>query len=167
MRDSTASNMKRRIFMSSQHLCRLISWRCVLWGRKSGVQIDGLWPLKYQVTGVCGPRRKAVDGSSVPLQRPSEPGFNIQKSQLLSQSKPQNHLKSAKRPTLHIMADVDDGTSAPVSEPLDLVRLCIDEIVFVKLRGDRELKGRLHVVPNFPLTLDVLISYRHTIAIVI
>jgi len=24
------------------------------------------------------------------------------------------------------------------------VRLCLDEIVFVKLRGDRELKGRLH-----------------------
>ncbi len=42
------------------------------------------------------------------------------------------------------MADVDDGASAP-AEPLDLVRLCLDEIVFVKLRGDRELKGRLHV----------------------
>jgi len=42
------------------------------------------------------------------------------------------------------MADVDDGASAPVSDPLDLVRLCLDEIVFVKLRGDRELKGRLH-----------------------
>lgn len=37
----------------------------------------------------------------------------------------------------------DDG--ANVSEPLDLVRLLIDEFVFVKLRGDRELKGRLHV----------------------
>jgi U6 snRNA-associated Sm-like protein LSm3 len=43
------------------------------------------------------------------------------------------------------MADVDDGVSAPASEPLDLVRLSLDEIVFVKLRGDRELKGRLHV----------------------
>lgn len=32
-----------------------------------------------------------------------------------------------------------------LSEPLDLVRLSLDEIVFVKLRGDRELKGRLHV----------------------
>ncbi|RDW88672.1 hypothetical protein BP6252_00704 [Coleophoma cylindrospora] len=42
------------------------------------------------------------------------------------------------------MADIDDGTSAPASEPLDLVRLCLDEVVFVKLRGDRELKGRLH-----------------------
>ncbi|KAK4187172.1 hypothetical protein QBC35DRAFT_499503 [Podospora australis] len=41
------------------------------------------------------------------------------------------------------MADVaDEGNS--VSEPLDLVRLLIDEVVFVKLRGDRELKGRLH-----------------------
>ncbi|EPE33555.1 Sm-like ribonucleoprotein [Glarea lozoyensis ATCC 20868] len=42
------------------------------------------------------------------------------------------------------MADVDDTASGPVSEPLDLVRLCLDEVVFVKLRGDRELKGRLH-----------------------
>lgn len=38
---------------------------------------------------------------------------------------------------------VDDGATS-VSEPLDLVRLSLDEIVFVKLRGDRELKGRLH-----------------------
>lgn len=43
-----------------------------------------------------------------------------------------------------VMDDLDDGNTAPVSEPLDLVRLCLDEIVFVKLRGDRELKGRLH-----------------------
>ncbi|OCK91895.1 Sm-like ribonucleoprotein [Cenococcum geophilum 1.58] len=42
------------------------------------------------------------------------------------------------------MADVDDGAATSVSEPLDLVRLCLDEVVFVKLRGDRELKGRLH-----------------------
>ncbi|CAI7675358.1 unnamed protein product [Penicillium manginii] len=40
------------------------------------------------------------------------------------------------------MADNEDA-GAP-SEPLDLVRLSLDEIVFVKLRGDRELKGRLH-----------------------
>lgn len=43
------------------------------------------------------------------------------------------------------MADLPDDSAATVSEPLDLVRLSIDEIVFVKLRGDRELKGRLHV----------------------
>ncbi len=43
------------------------------------------------------------------------------------------------------MADAGDTDAAAVSEPLDLVRLSLDEIVFVKLRGDRELKGRLHV----------------------
>ena len=32
-----------------------------------------------------------------------------------------------------------------VSEPLELVRLSLDEIVFVKLRAGRELRGRLHV----------------------
>ncbi|KAI4142597.1 MAG: hypothetical protein L6R39_004877 [Caloplaca ligustica] len=42
------------------------------------------------------------------------------------------------------MADIGDGDQAAVSEPLDLVRLSLDEVVFVKLRGDRELKGRLH-----------------------
>ncbi|KAL2851518.1 hypothetical protein BJY01DRAFT_209149 [Aspergillus pseudoustus] len=42
------------------------------------------------------------------------------------------------------MADTEDVGSSSVSEPLDLVRLSLDEIVFVKLRGDRELKGRLH-----------------------
>lgn len=42
------------------------------------------------------------------------------------------------------MADAENGTNA-VSEPLDLVRLSLDEVVFVKLRGDRELRGRLHV----------------------
>lgn len=40
------------------------------------------------------------------------------------------------------MDEKEEGSHA---EPLDLVRLCIDEIVIVKLRGDRELKGRLHV----------------------
>mmetsp|Transcript_131393 Transcript_131393/g.262170 ORF Transcript_131393/g.262170 Transcript_131393/m.262170 type:complete len:95 (-) Transcript_131393:89-373(-) len=31
-----------------------------------------------------------------------------------------------------------------VEEPLDLIRLSLDERVFVKCRGDRELRGRLH-----------------------
>ena len=44
-----------------------------------------------------------------------------------------------------MMADAGDGDAAPPPEPMDLVRLSLDEIVFVKLRGDRELKGRLHV----------------------
>ncbi|KAI5807097.1 hypothetical protein EDC01DRAFT_715388 [Geopyxis carbonaria] len=40
------------------------------------------------------------------------------------------------------MADTDNAPA--ISEPLDLVRLSLDELVFVKLRGDRELQGRLH-----------------------
>ncbi len=39
------------------------------------------------------------------------------------------------------MADDDAG----VKEPLDLIRLALDERVYVKLRGERELRGRLHV----------------------
>ncbi|KAI8109430.1 hypothetical protein M9434_000712 [Picochlorum sp. BPE23] len=35
----------------------------------------------------------------------------------------------------------DDVT---VKEPLDLVRLSLDEHVFVKMKGDRELRGKLH-----------------------
>ncbi|MEW5296837.1 MAG: hypothetical protein WDW38_003830 [Sanguina aurantia] len=33
---------------------------------------------------------------------------------------------------------------ATVKEPLDLIRLSLDERIYVKLRGDRELRGRLH-----------------------
>jgi len=42
------------------------------------------------------------------------------------------------------MAESEETGGNPVNEPLDLVRLSLNEVVFVKLRGDRELKGRLH-----------------------
>lgn len=32
-----------------------------------------------------------------------------------------------------------------VEQPLDLVRLAIDEVVRVQMRGDRQLRGKLHV----------------------
>ncbi len=32
-----------------------------------------------------------------------------------------------------------------VEEPLDLIRLSLDEKIYVKMRNDRELKGVLHV----------------------
>ncbi|KAI9313652.1 hypothetical protein BX666DRAFT_2030416 [Dichotomocladium elegans] len=42
----------------------------------------------------------------------------------------------------------DAGTTGAdigaVEEPLDLVRLSLDERIYVKLRGDRELRGILH-----------------------
>jgi len=42
-------------------------------------------------------------------------------------------------------ADVNQGTT--VEEPLDLIRLSLDERIYVKMRGDRELRGKLHVRP--------------------
>ena len=34
---------------------------------------------------------------------------------------------------------------ATVKEPLDLVRLSLDERIYVKCRGEREVRGKLHV----------------------
>ena len=45
-----------------------------------------------------------------------------------------------------------------VEEPLDLVRLSLDERVVVKMRGDRELVGKLHVRTACPLTLHLAFS---------
>ncbi|ORX57656.1 Sm-like ribonucleo protein [Hesseltinella vesiculosa] len=44
------------------------------------------------------------------------------------------------------MADIVNPPTdvGAVEEPLDLVRLSLDERIYVKLRGDRELRGILH-----------------------
>jgi len=44
------------------------------------------------------------------------------------------------------MAEEDSVIPGPltVEEPLDLVRLSLDERIYVKMRNDRELRGRLH-----------------------
>ena len=46
------------------------------------------------------------------------------------------------------MADDEDQQQVPppqaVEEPLDLIRLSLDERVYVKMRNERELRGRLH-----------------------
>lgn len=47
-----------------------------------------------------------------------------------------------------------NGASEGIQEPFDLIRLSLNERVFVKLRGDRELNGVLHVSvlqPRYPL----------------
>merc|ERR1712170_128545 len=36
------------------------------------------------------------------------------------------------------------NTTTAVEEPLDLIRLSLDERIYVKMRHDRELKGRLN-----------------------
>ena len=45
------------------------------------------------------------------------------------------------------------GSAAAVEEPLDLVKLSLDERVYVKMRNERELKGRLHVSKIYLLKL--------------
>ncbi|KAJ1984565.1 Sm-like protein lsm3b [Dimargaris cristalligena] len=41
-------------------------------------------------------------------------------------------------------ATTNPPVQSSVEEPLDLVRLSLDENIYVKLRGDRELRGKLH-----------------------
>jgi len=49
-------------------------------------------------------------------------------------------------------------SSTGIQEPFDLIRLSLSERVFVKLRGDRELTGILHVcLTLYVLTPHVLI----------
>jgi len=52
------------------------------------------------------------------------------------------------------------GGTETIEQPLDLVRLSLGERIFVKLRGGRELRGRLHVrIP--PLLSSPLFSSAH------
>lgn len=43
----------------------------------------------------------------------------------------------------------------PVKEPLDLIRLSLDEKIYVKMRNERELRGRLHA---FDQHLNMVLS---------
>ena len=59
-------------------------------------------------------------------------------------------------------------TSATIQEPFDLIRLSLSERVFVKLRGDRELTGVLHVrltSSSLHTTMLMAIIFRRTMAI--
>ena len=47
------------------------------------------------------------------------------------------------------MASEEDSA---VKEPLDLIRLSLDERIYVKLRSDRELRGKLHVRRSLSLS---------------
>lgn len=54
----------------------------------------------------------------------------------------------ASAPSLPVSATME-GADSGIQEPFDLIRLSLSERVFVKLRGDRELNGVLHV--SFPI----------------
>lgn len=53
--------------------------------------------------------------------------------------------------------DAHHHESGTVEEPLDLIRLSLDEVIYVKLRGDRELRGKLYVSILFFLNKKVKI----------
>ena len=47
-----------------------------------------------------------------------------------------------------------DPSSSGIQEPFDLIRLSLSERVYVKLRGDRELTGILHVSCAGAIVMD-------------
>lgn len=40
---------------------------------------------------------------------------------------------------------MSSGKAKGIEEPLDMIRLCIDEPIYIKMKGERELRGKLHV----------------------
>lgn len=50
-------------------------------------------------------------------------------------------------------------TAGTVEQPLDLVRLSLDETIRVKMRGNRELRGKLHVRSEDPDTVPTFGNY--------
>lgn len=42
-----------------------------------------------------------------------------------------------------------------IEEPLDLIRLAIDELIYIKMKGERELRGKLHVSPHEMMSLFI------------
>ena len=59
-----------------------------------------------------------------------------------------NFKGAPKRGKFYEKMAADEGETAQaniVEEPLDLIRLSLDEKIYVKMRNDRELRGRLHV----------------------
>lgn len=58
---------------------------------------------------------------------------------------------------MHFFFHIVTSQLAPVTveEPLDLVRLSLDERIYVKLRGERELRGQLHA---FDQHLNMVLS---------
>lgn len=61
-------------------------------------------------------------------------------------TKPPTDLRALLRNTeSSVTVTVTHMESSSIQEPFDLIRLSLSERVFVKLRGDRELTGILHV----------------------
>lgn len=47
------------------------------------------------------------------------------------------------------MSGAGRAIAGGIEEPLDLIKLSLDEKILVKLKGNRELRGTLHVTFHF------------------
>lgn len=56
-----------------------------------------------------------------------------------------------------------ENAGSTVEEPLDLIRLFLDERILVKLRGDREVTGKLHVWARLFFRLSDSLGLRPTL----
>ena len=92
---------------------------------------DGTALLPSPYLPPVSPSSVYLDFSAPPTLAPRHPLPSIARPATPHPSPPRHTVRGA-------MAD-------SVTEPLDLVRLSIDERIYVKCRGDRELRGKLHV----------------------
>lgn len=109
----------------------------VRWG-KCGVAFLGKWSLSQLSANLPEIVHVASAGTAAALTSCPSSAAHETKTSICAN----DHQLFPRLPT---MASPEESGSNPVNEPLDLVRLSLNEIVFVKLRGDRELQGRLHV----------------------
>jgi hypothetical protein len=65
----------------------------------------------------------------------------------------ENKLQNARVPATLRMAP--PKTAGFIEEPLDLIKLSLDEKILVKLKGDRELRGVLHVHLSYYLACNL------------
>jgi len=108
------------------HLEEAASWDIVSLGIKLGGSTSA---------SLCPHSHWWGASSSTSPSTTNPPTTNFTQSYILSFAPP--------NPLAYSMASAPENTRQ--EEPFDLCLLCIDEVVYVKLRGNRELVGKLHV----------------------
>ena len=69
--------------------------------------------------------------------------------------------ESKGRVWLERFTEMSRAVAGGIEEPLDLIKLCLDERILVKLKGERELRGVLHVhLPVCPVAAPLLLGIR-------
>ncbi|XP_008935758.1 PREDICTED: U6 snRNA-associated Sm-like protein LSm3 [Merops nubicus] len=90
----------------------------------------------------CGELRARFPGAAGP---PGKRRKGTEENALGSASLRRKHAAGRAQGCSHVLAVIRrQQTTNTVEEPLDLIRLSLDERIYVKMRNDRELRGRLH-----------------------